>query len=174
MQQLVAELGEVGAPAHQPAEVGHGDVAGVALHRDVGDDLLGQHVERVAQEAGGLDVAVVHPPHDDRRLEQVAAVLRVERALAGLADRWPARPMRCRPRLTAPGDSTWMTRSTAPMSMPSSRLAVATMPRSSPRFSSSSMTTRCSRASEPWWAFTSSIRRGAELEPPARCRLLSA
>ena len=30
--------------------------------------------------------------------------------------------MRCRPRLTAPGDSTWITRSTAPMSMPSSRL----------------------------------------------------
>ena len=31
-------------------------------------------------------VAVDHPPHDDRRLEQVAAVLRVERALARLAD----------------------------------------------------------------------------------------
>ena len=30
------------------------------------------------------------------------------------------------------------------------------MPRSAPRFSSSSITTRCSRASDPWWAFTSS------------------
>ncbi len=69
---------------------------------------------------------------------------------------WPARPMRCRPLLTAPGDSTWITRSTAPMSMPSSRLEVATSPRSAPRFSWSSMTTRCSRASEPWWALTSS------------------
>jgi hypothetical protein len=29
--------------------------------------------------------------------------------------------------------------------------------RSSPRFSSSSMTSRCSRDSEPWWALTSSI-----------------
>ncbi len=42
------------------------------------------------------------------------------------------------------------------MSMPSSRLHVATRPRSSPRFSWSSITTRCSRASDPWWAFTSS------------------
>ena len=33
---------------------------------------------------------------------------------------WPARPMRCRPRVTDFGDSTWSTRSTAPMSMPSS------------------------------------------------------
>ena len=34
----------------------------------------------------------------------------------------PARPMRCRPRATEVGLSTWITRSTAPMSMPSSRL----------------------------------------------------
>ena len=33
---------------------------------------------------------------------------------------WPARPMRCRPRATDFGDSTCSTRSTAPMSMPSS------------------------------------------------------
>ena len=68
----------------------------------------------------------------------------------------PARPMRCNPRLTAPGDSTWMTKSTAPMSMPSSSDEVATMARRSPRFNWSSMTTRCSRASDPWCALTSS------------------
>ena len=33
-----------------------------------------------------LDLAVEHPPRDDRRLEQVAAVLGVDRALARLAD----------------------------------------------------------------------------------------
>ena len=38
----------------------------------------------------------------------------------------PARPTRCRPLATEGGDSTWITRSTAPMSMPSSRLEVAT------------------------------------------------
>ncbi len=53
---------------------------------DVGDDLLGEDVERVAQEAGVLDLAVDHPPGDDRRLEQVAAVLGVDRAPARLAD----------------------------------------------------------------------------------------
>ena len=35
--------------------------------------------------------------------------------------------MRCRPLATEPGDSTWITRSTAPMSMPSSSETVATM-----------------------------------------------
>ena len=39
---------------------------------------------------------------------------------------WPARPMRCRPRATDFGDSTCRTRSTAPMSMPSSSDEVAT------------------------------------------------
>jgi len=53
-------------------------------------------------------------------------------------------------RLTAPGDSTWITRSTAPMSIPSSRLEVATSAGSRPALSSSSMKTRCSRAMLPW------------------------
>ena len=39
---------------------------------------------------------------------------------------WPARPTRWRALATLGGDSIWMTRSTAPMSMPSSRLLVAT------------------------------------------------
>ena len=39
---------------------------------------------------------------------------------------WPARPIRCSPRVTDFGDSTWITRSTAPMSMPSSSDEVAT------------------------------------------------
>ena len=68
----------------------------------------------------------------------------------------PARPTRWIPRATDPGDSTSTTRSTVPMSMPSSRLEVATMPRSRPSFSSDSTCTRCSRASEPWCARTSS------------------
>ncbi len=63
---------------------------------------------------------------------------------------WPARPIRCRPRATDLGDSTWMTRSTAPMSIPSSRLEVATRHGSSPALSISSTTVRSSRASEPW------------------------
>jgi hypothetical protein len=52
----------------------------------VGDDLLGEHVERVAQVARVLDLAVDHAPHDDRRLDEIAAVLREDRALARLTD----------------------------------------------------------------------------------------
>ena len=65
---------------------------------------------------------------------------------------WPARPTRCSPRATDFGLSTWTTRSTAPMSIPSSRLDVATRHGIRPAFRSSSIRTRCSRAGEPWWA----------------------
>ena len=67
------------------------------------------------------------------RLVTMAASSRSPRCLGKIEPRdgapteWPARPMRCSPRLTAPGDSTWTTRSTAPMSMPSSSDDVATM-----------------------------------------------
>ena len=68
---------------------------------------------------------------------------------------WPARPMRCRPDAALGGASTWITRSTAPMSMPSSRLLVATTQRRTPDFSSSSTWARCSFETDPWWAFAS-------------------
>ena len=72
----------------------------------------------------------------------------------------PARPMRWSPRDTDPGDSTWITRSTAPMSIPSSREDVATRPLSRPAFRSSSMISRRSFDSDPWCAFTSSTSTG--------------
>ena len=68
----------------------------------------------------------------------------------------PARPMRWRPRATDVGLSTWITRSTAPMSIPSSRLLVATRAGRRPALSSSSISRRCSLAMLPWWARTSS------------------
>ena len=52
---------------------------------------------------------------------------------------WPERPMRCRPRATDFGDSTCTTRSTAPMSMPSSSDDVATRHGIRPAFRSSSI-----------------------------------
>ena len=66
----------------------------------------------------------------------------------------PARPARCSPRATVVGDSTMTTRSTAAMSMPSSREEVAATARSAPVFRPSSMARRCSRDTEPWWALT--------------------
>ncbi len=65
---------------------------------------------------------------------------------------WPARPTRWRPEATEGGDSTWTTKSTAPMSMPSSRLEVATTAGSRPALRSSSTRARCSLETEPWWA----------------------
>ncbi len=68
----------------------------------------------------------------------------------------PARPTRWRPRATEAGDSTSTTRSMAAMSMPSSRVDVATTPRSSPAFSRFSISSRCSRETDPWWDCTNS------------------
>ena len=48
-------------------------------------DLLGEHVERRAGDARLLDGAVEHPLDDDRRLEQVAAVLGEDDAVGRLA-----------------------------------------------------------------------------------------
>ena len=55
------------------------------------------------------------------------------------------------------GASIWTTRSTAPMSIPSSSDEVATMARRSPRLRRSSMAVRFSRASEPWCARATSL-----------------
>ena len=75
---------------------------------------------------------------------------------------WPARPIRWRPRATDFGYSTWITRSTAPMSMPSSSDEVATRHGISPRLSSSSTSTRCSRAER------AVVGAGDLASPPAR------
>ena len=65
---------------------------------------------------------------------------------------WLARPMRCMPEATEGGVSIWITRSTAPMSMPSSSDEVATRAGRRPALSASSMRRRSSRAIDPWWA----------------------
>ena len=65
---------------------------------------------------------------------------------------WPARPTRCSPEATDGGDSIWMTRSIAPMSMPSSRLLVATTHGSRPDFRASSISARWSLLTDPWCA----------------------
>ena len=82
-EQVVGDLGEAGAASHHRC-----DLVDRALldDRDVGDDLLGEHVERVAQVAGRLDLAVDHPPGDHGRFEQIAAVLREDRPSRRLAD----------------------------------------------------------------------------------------
>ena len=53
------------------------------------DELLGEDVERVARQRRLLDRAVVHALDDDGGLEEVAAVLGEDHALARLADLVP-------------------------------------------------------------------------------------
>ena len=65
---------------------------------------------------------------------------------------WLARPIRWMPDATDGGASTWMTWSTAPMSMPSSSDDVATMAGNSPALSRSSVARRVSFETEPWCA----------------------
>ncbi len=97
--QLGELLGRVAAGQHveDALELGPGEVAvGIRLrgqlvqlvHRPVvergrGHELLGEHVERLAGHAGVLDLAAAHAVDDDRRLQQVAAVLGHEAAERG-------------------------------------------------------------------------------------------
>ena len=150
-------------------------VDGVRVHDRRRDDLLRQHIERVPREGRLLDRARMHPLDDHRGLDEVTAVLREEDALAGLADLVTRPPDPLEPAGDAGGLSTWTTRSTAPMSMPSSSELVATSAGRRPALSSSSIWRRCSRAMLPWCARTSSspassLRRCASRS--ARRRLL--
>ena len=90
------------------------------------DEVLGEHVERVLRDDRLLDLAVAHPRATTAHSSRSPRNLGKMRPLETSPRPWPARPIRCRPRVTDFGDSTWMTRSTAPMSMPSSREEVAT------------------------------------------------
>ena len=58
--------------AHHLVELGHAQLGELGRHAH-GHDLLGEDVERVARDHRRLDLAVAHPLHDDRRLEQVGA-----------------------------------------------------------------------------------------------------
>ena len=57
-----------------------------AVHHGHGHELLSEDIERIPRDLRGLDRALVHPAGDHRHLEQVAAVLREDDALAGRTD----------------------------------------------------------------------------------------
>ena len=98
-------------------------------------DLLRQHIQATERNAQVLDRALQHRAAERGRFEQVGGRLGDQPSLA--RRRAPrARParLRCSPLATLPGDSTWQTRSTAPMSIPSSSDAVATTAVRSPCF----------------------------------------
>ena len=79
------------------------------------------------------------------------------RALGTPPTAWPERPARCRKVAIERGEPSWQTRSTSPMSRPSSSEAVATSTFSSPRLSRCSASSRVSLARLPWCAATASL-----------------
>ena len=81
-QRFLREIGvAVGAP-HRAAQL-RDRARAVAAH---GDDLLSEHVERVARHAGRLDVGGEHALRNDGALEQVAAEFRIDARVRRLAD----------------------------------------------------------------------------------------
>ena len=72
-----------------PADQGVQLVGLGLLDRDHGHDLLGQHVQRVAQLGDLLDGALPHPLDHHRRLDQVAAMVGEEDPAGGRADLVP-------------------------------------------------------------------------------------
>ena len=147
LERVARQVGEVRAAPDEREEV----VDRPVVDRARRDDLLREHVEWAARVAHLLDEALRasggRPPSP--RAGRRATSGRSCRCSARRRGGRPARPAASR--ATEPGDSTSTTRSTVPMSMPSSSDDVATSPRRRPDFSSSS-TSRCSRASEPWCA----------------------
>ena len=81
-EDVIGQVGEVGGSPHERREL----VDRPVVERTHGDDLLGQHIERVARVPGVLDEPLVHPPHDHGRLDEIRPVLRKDLAAARLAD----------------------------------------------------------------------------------------
>ena len=78
---VLGQVAEVGRAADDLLKI----VEAPLLGDGHGDDLLGEDVERVAGEGERLDEAVLHAVGDDGTLEQIAAVLGEDPALADLA-----------------------------------------------------------------------------------------
>ena len=146
--EVVARQVAIRPGAAQPARTAR--PRPIPARADLGDDLLRQHVERLRAEC-------VSRSSSPRRTRRAAPRIRpARRATAGTAAPWACR----RPRgpsgrraagsvAIERGEPSWQTRSTSPMSMPSSSEAVATSAFSSPRFSRCSASRRCSFARLP-------------------------
>ena len=132
--------------AHQREQL----ILGAFARRHLGGDLLRQHVERVLRNGQAIQLAAAHRIEQRRALHQFVARRGKQPALWKCRPtEWPARPTRCRKALMERVEPIWQTRSTSPMSMPSSSEAVATSTFSSPRFSRCSASKRRSLARLP-------------------------
>lgn len=119
------------------------------IHRRGGDGLLGKHVQGGAWNGQCFDVSGAHAFDACGRADDLLSCNRVEQCMRDSPDLVVGAPHRCNPEDTDNGGAIWMTRSTEPMSMPSSRLDVATTQRNWPRLSCSSICLRRSLETEP-------------------------
>ena len=122
LELLARELGEGLRRGDQALDLIHLPL-GIGDHRD---EVLGEHVEGVARDHRLLDLALAHSLRDHGALEQVGAELGKIRPFDVLAELVAGAADPLQAAGTDFGDSTWITRSTAPMSMPSSSDEVAT------------------------------------------------
>ena len=82
LEDAAIEVGEGRGPPHHREQL----VDRPAVHRHGGDDLLRQHVERIARIARRLDQALVHAARRGGAGDEIAAVLREDQAFAHGAD----------------------------------------------------------------------------------------
>ena len=81
VQHVVADVGEVCASPHELGEFGNRPV----VHGAHGHDLLGQHIEWVAQVPGRLDQTMLHAVRDDCGLDKVGTMFGEDLAPADIA-----------------------------------------------------------------------------------------
>ena len=89
------------------------------------NDLLRQHIEGLVGHGHPVELAVVHRAHHGGALRSSRVSGNI-RPFGTPLMVWPERPTRCRKVAIRCGEEIWHTRSTWPMSMPSSSDAVAT------------------------------------------------
>ena len=181
---LVEVLGGQVRERGRPPDQGQQVVLGPVRRRALGHHLLGQDVQRAGRDHAARRAGRTAPRAAAPRTPPARRGTSGTAARPGCRSRvWLDRPTRCRNVAKLRGEPIWQTSSTGPMSMPSSRDAVATRARRSPLRSRDS--TRCRRSldrlpwcaatwsspsrSPSWWATRSAIRRVFTNTSVVRC-----
>ena len=116
---------------------------------DFGYQLLRQDVPRCIRNDDPVQQSVAHGLEQRHLPTRSSRVTGNSLPFGVSPTAWPARPTRWMKAEMLPGEPIWQTRSTWPMSMPSSSEAVATRARKRPDLSACSASSRCSRARLP-------------------------
>jgi hypothetical protein len=102
--------------------------------RHLGNDLLGEHVERLDRNMQAIELAATHASSSAAASTRSSRESGNSRPLGSPPTACPDRPTRCSSAAIERGEPSWQTRSTKPMSIPSSSDDVQTSAFRSPRF----------------------------------------